>query len=307
MQTQAAPMDARRRRQDHLRLGDRRDHRPHRSAGQRPEPPGLGHRPAGDPVPRTRPRTGHRHRRGASCCIALGYLGILVADGLNPTGRWTRGLSRTPPRDSVRRCRWSGARPGDRRSRPDRDPRARRRAAHAGPARLGLRHRGGGGGPLQLTDPTLDLRRNLNQPDRPVVIDYTTNRPGGVYLRMASLPEFDASGLDATWRCGWTAGPAAADSRRERRAGADAGRRTSRCSTSARSTCRCRTHPQLRRRRATGATTPTSLVMLPRRRRDQDRRDPEADYTAVSVDIDPDPRRWRGAVAGTPVDSDVTA
>ena len=27
-------------------------------------------------------------------CLALGYLGILVADGLNRTGRWTRGLSR---------------------------------------------------------------------------------------------------------------------------------------------------------------------------------------------------------------------
>ena len=27
-------------------------------------------------------------------CLSLGYLGILVADGLNRTGRWTRGLSR---------------------------------------------------------------------------------------------------------------------------------------------------------------------------------------------------------------------
>ena len=27
-------------------------------------------------------------------CLALGYLGILVADGLNTDRRWTRGLSR---------------------------------------------------------------------------------------------------------------------------------------------------------------------------------------------------------------------
>ena len=54
----------------------------------------------------------------------------------------------------------------------------------------------GGGGRLQLTDPTLDLRRNLNQPSDAVVIQYQTDQPGGMYLRMASLPELNASG----WR-----------------------------------------------------------------------------------------------------------
>ena len=52
----------------------------------------------------------------------------------------------------------------------------------------------GGNGPLQLTDPTLDLRRNLNQPDDRTVIEYQTDAPGGVYLRMASLPQLRASG-----------------------------------------------------------------------------------------------------------------
>ena len=33
--------------------------------------------------------------------IALGYLGILVAQGLNATARWTRGLSRDPAGRSV--------------------------------------------------------------------------------------------------------------------------------------------------------------------------------------------------------------
>ncbi|OYN89822.1 transglutaminase family protein [Parenemella sanctibonifatiensis] len=48
--------------------------------------------------------------------------------------------------------------------------------------------------PIQLTDPSLDLRRNLNQPDDVPVLRYTTDQPGGVYLRMASLPAFDARG-----------------------------------------------------------------------------------------------------------------
>jgi transglutaminase-like putative cysteine protease len=52
----------------------------------------------------------------------------------------------------------------------------------------------GGNGPLQLTDPTLDLRRNLNQPNDRQVIEYQSDAPGGVYLRLASLPKFNASG-----------------------------------------------------------------------------------------------------------------
>ena len=53
---------------------------------------------------------------------------------------------------------------------------------------------GPGGGPLQLTDPTLDLRRNLSQSDDRVVIEYQTQSPGGVYLRMASLARFNEAG-----------------------------------------------------------------------------------------------------------------
>ena len=59
---------------------------------------------------------------------------------------------------------------------------------------LSLGNGPGGGGPLQLTDPTLDLRRNLKQGENSVVLHYTSDRPGGLYLRMASLPSFDAGG-----------------------------------------------------------------------------------------------------------------
>ena len=59
---------------------------------------------------------------------------------------------------------------------------------------LGFGNGPGGSGPLQLTDPTLDLRRNLNQPEDRDVIQYQTTAPGGVYLRLASLPQLNADG-----------------------------------------------------------------------------------------------------------------
>jgi transglutaminase-like putative cysteine protease len=126
--------------------------------------------------------------------VALGYLGILVADGLNGTSRWTRGLSR----DSAESV---GA-----------TPVVWRAAALIGvPALIGALVLGallptlslsgfgfgngpGGNGPLQLTDPSLDLRRNLNQPQNKEVITYKTDAPGGLYLRLASLPQFNSQG-----------------------------------------------------------------------------------------------------------------
>ena len=126
--------------------------------------------------------------------IALGYLGILVAQGLNTTARWTRGLSRdTGGSGTGSPVVWRSA------------------ALIATPAVIGTVVLGlalptlslpgfgfgngpGGGGRLQLTDPTLDLRRNLNQPADAVVLQYQSDRPGGMYLRMASLPELTSSG-----------------------------------------------------------------------------------------------------------------
>ncbi|WP_432559186.1 transglutaminaseTgpA domain-containing protein [Granulicoccus sp. GXG6511] len=125
--------------------------------------------------------------------IALGYLGILLAEGINTSERWPRGV---------------------RRSQHDRGsaPLAVRMAALVGvPAIVltlalglviptltsqgwGLTRPQGDEGPLQMADPTLDLRRNINQPTNRVVMRYTTDQPDGVYLRMASLPVFNATG-----------------------------------------------------------------------------------------------------------------
>ncbi len=127
--------------------------------------------------------------------IAIGYLGILVAEGLNTTARWTRGLSA----DSARGFR--SATPVVWRAAGLLAVPAVLAAVLLGVALPTLALPGfgfgagqGGSGPLQLTDPTLDLRRNLNQPDDRTVIEYTTDQPGGSYLRMASLPQLSAAG-----------------------------------------------------------------------------------------------------------------
>ncbi|MBA3528621.1 MAG: transglutaminase domain-containing protein, partial [Propionibacteriaceae bacterium] len=128
-------------------------------------------------------------------CIALGYFGILISEGLNSTSSWTRGLSSDSAEGygTSMPVVWRAA------------------ALIGGPALIltvilgmllptlslngfGFGTGPGGNGPLQLTDPTLDLRRNLTQPQDKVVIEYRTSKSDGVYLRMASLPQFSASG-----------------------------------------------------------------------------------------------------------------
>lgn len=52
---------------------------------------------------------------------------------------------------------------------------------------------------LQMTNPSLDLKRNLTQGAPTPVLTYTTDRPTGAYLKMATLTAFDTTGfaLDA--------------------------------------------------------------------------------------------------------------
>lgn len=132
--------------------------------------------------------------------IAFGYLAILIAEGLNGYAGWTRGLSRDSLGGSVQEQAgivvWRAA------------------AYVAVPGLVltliagsmlptlsvgawGFGEGGAGsGGPLRLTDPTLDLKRNLTLPTNRVVLTYKTNKPDGQYLRMASLPAFS----DAGWQ-----------------------------------------------------------------------------------------------------------
>ena len=57
-----------------------------------------------------------------------------------------------------------------------------------------------GQGPIQMGDPSLDLRRNLQQPADQQVLTYTTSTGNGVRLRLTALPVFDASGFRLTTR-----------------------------------------------------------------------------------------------------------
>ena len=144
-------------------------------------------------------------------CLALGYLAVLVADGLNRAGAWNRGVSADTSHGASFRTGATGARSGS----PVGAVVWRSAGLLAAPAvvlalvlavllptislpGLGIAGGFGGNGPLQLTDPSLDLKRNLNQPTNRVVFRYTTNRPGGVYLRMAALPQFSAAGFGNT-------------------------------------------------------------------------------------------------------------
>ena len=144
-------------------------------------------------------------------CLALGYLAVLVADGLNSARAWNRGLSS----DTSQRASFRTSADGTRRGGPAGAAVWRAAGLLAAPAvvlalvlgvllptitlpGVGLGSGFGGNGPLQLTDPSLDLKRNLNQPTNRVVFRYTTDKPGGVYLRMAALPQFSASGFTNT-------------------------------------------------------------------------------------------------------------
>ncbi len=131
--------------------------------------------------------------------VAVGYLAILIADGLNANARWTRGLSldSSETMGAAAPVVWRAA------------------GYLAVPALIitviasllvptlsmsgiGFGRGPGGNGPLQLGDPTLDLRRNLTQAAERPVIRYrsvtTNNRQSGTYLRLTTLPQFGNAG-----------------------------------------------------------------------------------------------------------------
>ena len=49
--------------------------------------------------------------------------------------------------------------------------------------------------PLQMNDPSLDLKRNLVEGSKDVILTYTTDAPDGEYLKLASLPAFSDDGF----------------------------------------------------------------------------------------------------------------
>lgn len=126
--------------------------------------------------------------------LAIGYLWILLADGINAAEAWPRHLDRT--------VRLTGRI----------TPLALRMGGLVAASAVALTllvglvvplpptHYWNAGrlnqntGPIQLADPMLDMRRNLSLPADSEVLTYTTNAGEGEYLRMASLPVFDSRG-----------------------------------------------------------------------------------------------------------------
>jgi transglutaminase-like putative cysteine protease len=239
-------------------------------------------------------------------CVAIGYLAILVAEGLNSTARWTRGLSR----DSAEGFGTA-------------TPVVWRAAGLIGiPALVGtvvlglalptlalpgfgLGTGSGGNGPLQLSDPTLDLRRNLTQPADVKVIEYQTEQPGGLYLRLASLPQFSAAGwtnVQMRLTSGETLGPIP---------GATGDPATLRTSTIKVLDLGSEYLPlpyAPRSFTAPGewAYDPNSLVVLSTARVNRDSATRFLTYTVQSSEIAPDGDDLAEAAAGTPIDGGTT-
>lgn len=123
--------------------------------------------------------------------LGLGYLIVLIADGINDNSAWTRNLS------------------SDSAQSPHSSAGAVRLAALVGIPALALAlllggitprignldiesARPRGTGPLQMADPTIDLSKNLNLPVDRTVLTYKADEP--LYLRTASLTVMDAEG-----------------------------------------------------------------------------------------------------------------
>lgn len=125
--------------------------------------------------------------------VVVGYLAILFADGLNSDRSWTRNISK----DSASQVR--GSRGIWRLAGVVAMP------ALVGSVILGLllptmsptflsSLRPNGSGPIEMVDPQLDLRKNLEQGTNRQVLSYTTNKATGVYLRLATLPALSTDG-----------------------------------------------------------------------------------------------------------------
>lgn len=128
---------------------------------------------------------------------AAGYLLILLADSVNRSSAWRANISRDTGTGND--ATYTAARLGATIGIP----------IVAAAVILGTmlptltpRDLTSNGGGTTLTDPRLDLRRNLHANTEREVLTYRTSGPGGVHLRLAALSRLDADG--------WSAPPAPA-------------------------------------------------------------------------------------------------
>lgn len=241
---------------------------------------------------------------GAFVLLAIGYLTVLLADGINTNHAWARNLGKDT-------ATASGA-----------DGAAARVAAAIGIPAIAITFvvgvmlpqldpyrwdgsRPGGSGPIQLSDPSLDIRRNLNQPDDSTIITYQTTGNGGTYLRAATLPVFDHTGWHISSmavKTGTLPGPPGA-------AEVDEVPRTTRIQIG---DFRSEYLPLPYAPRTFDAPgswgyDATSLVVISTNLPDGRSATRNLSYSAESVDVIPDGAKLSVAAAGNPSDRSVTA
>ncbi|WP_114558641.1 transglutaminase family protein [Desertihabitans aurantiacus] len=240
--------------------------------------------------------------------LALGYAVVLLSEGLTAATRWPRAVG-TPDHPQSDQGLHVGY--------------AARAAAMVVvpvllatvligavlplPGQLGWGVGAGRGaqGPIQMTDPTLDLKRNLTQPENYTVLSYQTDAPSGSYLRMASLPVFNDAGWQSagvSLQPGTTLPPPpglTVEAARERTTEIQVG------------DFRSEYLPLPYAPRSVGvegewAYDPQSMMMLAT---GQDRVEATRNlsYQVTSLDIEPDGERLSTAEAGAPVDANLTA
>ena len=150
----------------------------------------------------------------------------------------------------------------------------------------------------------MDLRRNLNQPEDRDVIQYQTTAPGGVYLRLASLPQLNANGwsnVQIRLNSGQSlpAIPGLSGEPGDRR------RTTIKVLDFASQYLPLPYAPRTFDAPGDWRFDANSLIVVNADKRAQDLR--RLTYTVESVDIEPDSSELNNAVAGTPADAAVTA
>ncbi len=160
-----------------------------------------------------------------------------------------------------------------------------------------------GQGPIQMGDPSLDLRRNLQQPADQQVLSYTTSTGNGARLRLTALPVFDASGFHLTARELFTGGlpapPGAPSGLPRYQIGVTVGAFNSEWLPLPYSPASFTASGQWRH-------DPLSMSVLAT----GDRRTSATNglrYQATVVDVDPTAEQVAAAHAGTPPDADATA
>ncbi|HEY9290398.1 MAG TPA: DUF3488 and transglutaminase-like domain-containing protein [Microlunatus sp.] len=246
----------------------------------------------------------------AFLCIGVGYIAILIAEGMNTNAGWARGLSRDSAGGSVpeqaRAVVWRAA------TYIAAPALALSIVAGAALPTLALSGWGfgeggaGGNGPLRLSDPTLDLKRNLTLPANRVVLTYRTNKTSGQYLRMASLPAFSEAGWQNTQTTIDQGNRLPQPPGLTEPTGKDR-KTTIQVKNLASEYLPLPFAPRTFQASGQWGYDPNSLVVIASDRdRDRTRATQNLTYTVTSRDVNPDPDTLSGIVSGDPPDSNVT-